>query len=861
MGKQWLGDSHGVMGFSMLALAALVAPHALAASVSAMDVKSEGDMVRLMLETSVGVFVDAGLNARGESMELRLKGVSQQERDLLLEKFSARPAVVKSVRVLPAEGDFVRVLLEFAKPVHVLDETVVVLSGDQSRWEIVLSTGEPRLPAVDAPALTQVRADKREGRLDIALLGSTGLVAEAAFLDKPHRLVVDLPGVPLAQAKLAAEKFHGEAGLIRSLRAIAPTPGQTRLVFELTEPADLVDTQGVLLEKQGQVLMSLVPDAGVQTAQTGALTGFGFEAVKGTMQFRLAGIGGSRVNAYTLESPSRLVVDFLGWKPEQVMTALARFRMNPPAGLGQARLDTTRTGSARVVFDLPSSAAFRSAKSVNLATESNSDALVETLLISLAPGADFNLQESIRRGPMNMRFRRELKDGREPGVVIRPLQLEGAGRYANAALRPEAGGDYGLLGMLSKAMTADPKYAAAKAEYDAAAEIVPQARSGVLPIAAFDYQRSVVRQDVTQASNPSFPTGASSYPNSSMTLTITQPLYKPQSRIKVDQAAIAIEQAKLNVVAAEQDLILRVATAYLNMLAANDGLELAQAEREATQRQFDLAKGRLEAGLGTIVQLRDTEARLALTHAKEIESQTRLDDAKVGIKEIVGEVALSVQGFKSDFEVSTPFPSSFEPWVDAAMEQNLALQSRKLAVDIAGLEIARQRAGNRPTLNLVGSFTRQDAGGSLYGAGQKSDVADIGLRLNIPLTDGGMTSSLTREAVARNEKAVQEHEMESRHTERLARSAFSSVVASTQTLGALRKAVIAQEGALQLRLEGFNSGLYNVVAVMDAYRLYHAAQRDFLQVRYDYLINRLKLKQAVGTLGRGDLEDIDVLTR
>ena len=112
MGKQWLGDSHGVLGFSMLAVATLVAPHALAASVSAMDVKSEGDMVRLMLETSVGVFVDAGLNARGESMELRLKGVSRQELDLLLEKFSARQTVIKSVRVLPAEGDFVRVLLE-----------------------------------------------------------------------------------------------------------------------------------------------------------------------------------------------------------------------------------------------------------------------------------------------------------------------------------------------------------------------------------------------------------------------------------------------------------------------------------------------------------------------------------------------------------------------------------------------------------------------------------------------------------------------------------------------------------------------------------------------------------------------------
>jgi outer membrane protein len=861
MGKRLLGGSIGALSMSMLALTSVFSSYSVAAPVSAIDVQGEGELVRLLLETSVGVFVDAGLSGRGQSLELRLKSVNKQDIEPLLEKIAGRHSLIISARVLPSQGDVVRVLLDFAKPVHVLDETIVALDGGKSRWEIVLAAGEPVLPAVDKPALSQVRATMRDGHLDIALLGSTGLVAEATFLEKPYRLAVDLPGVPLEQAKLAAEKFHSEAGLIRTVRAVAPRPGQTRLLFELTEPADLVDTQGLMVEKQGQVLMSLVPDSSVQVARAGALSAFGFEAVEGTMQFRLAGISGSRVNAYTLESPPRLVVDFLGWKPEQVMNAVARFRLNPPAGVGQARLDTTRTGSARVVFDLVTTAAFRSSRTVNLASESNSDALVETLLISLSPGPEFNLQEAVQRGPMNLRLRRELQGGREPGVVIRPLQLEGLGRYANAVLRPEAGREYGLLGMLSKALVVDPKYAASKAEFDAAAEVVPQAKAGILPIAAFDYQRSTIQQNVTHASNAGFPTGASNYPNSSMTLTITQPLYKPQSRIKMDQAAIALDQAKLNMVAAEQDLILRVATAYLNMLASSDGLELAQAEREATQKQQELAKARLESGLGTIVQLHDTDARLALTQAKEIEALTRLDDAKVGIKEIVGEAATAVKGFKADFEVTAPFPPTFEPWVDAAMEQNLALQSRKMAVEIASLEITRQRAGHKPTLNLVGSFSRQDSGGSLYGNGQKSDTADIGLRLNIPLTDGGMTSSLTRESVARNEKAIQEREQELRRTERLARSAFSSVQASSQTLGALRKAVVAQESALQSRLEGFNSGLYNVVAVMDAYRLYHASQRDYLQVRYDYLINRLKLKQAVGTLGRGDLEDIDALLK
>lgn len=859
MGKQLLGGSYSAMSISMLALTSFSPSYSFAAPVSVISVQGEAELVRLQFETSVGVFVKAGLNGSGQSLELHLNNVSKQDIEPLLEKIAGRHSLITAVKIIPVQGDFVHVLLEFSKSVHVLDETIVALAGGQSRWEIVLSAAEQPIPILEKPTLSQVSTYMRDGRLDIALLGSTGLVAEATFLEKPYRFAVDLPGVPFEQAKLAAEKYHGEPGLIRSVRAVAPSPGKTRLVFELSEPADLIDTQGVLLEKQGQVLMSLVPDASVQVARTGVLSGFGFEAIEGTQQFRLAGTAGSRVNAYTIESPSRLVVDFLGWKPGQVMDAVARFRLNPPVGVGKASVDMTRSGSARIVFDLLKPASFRSSRSVKLATDSNSDALVETLLISLTSGAESNLQDGIRRGPMNLRLRRELQDGREPTVVIRPLQLDGVGRYANAVLRPELGREYGLLGMLSKALLVDPKYAAAKAEFEAAAEVMPQARSGLLPIAAFDYQRSTVKQNVTQASNPGFPTGASSYPNGSMTMTITQPLYKPQSRIKMDQAAIAIDQSKLNVVAAEQDLILRVATAYLNLLATNDGLELALAEREATQKQHDLAKGRLESGLGTIVQLRDTEARLALTQAKEIEALTRLDDAKVGIKEIVGETATAIRSFKSDFDVTAPFPPAFEPWVDAAIEQNLALQSRKLAVEIAGLEITRQRAGHQPTLNLVGSFSRQDSGGSLYGAGQKSDTADIGLRLNIPLTDGGMTSSLTRESVARNEKALQEREQELRRTERMTRSAFSSVVASSQTLGALRKAVVAQESALKFRLEGFNSGLYTVVAVMDAYRLYHTAQRDFLQVRYDYLINRLKLKQAVGALGRGDLEDIDAL--
>ena len=143
----------------------------------------------------------------------------------------------------------------------------------------------------------------------------------------------------------------------------------------------------------------------------------------------------------------------------------------------------------------------------------------------------------------------------------------------------------------------------------------------------------------------------------------------------------------------------------------------------------------------------------------------------------------------------------------------------------------------------------------------RSQNTELGVRLSMPIFEGGMTTSLVRESVARQDKAREEHEQESRKTERLARSALLGVQSSAQTLSALRKSLVAQESALEAKEEGLRSGLYSVVQVVDAYRLYYAAKRDYLQARYDYLLNRLKLKQSVSSLSRNDLEDLAELLK
>ena len=834
-------------------------PWGLAVPITQLELKSSGELARLSMEAPLGMLIDAGVSGRGEAILLRLKGAEKADVEAHIAKFQKNP-LFKSARILPGEGDEVRLLLEFSRPISILDETILALPGQISRWEAVVGeAGAAKASVVVAPEIGQIDAARRNGRVDVTLTGSLGLVAEASFQDAPPRLVVNLPGVPLQQAVAAAGKFYGEAGLIKSVRAFAGKHNVTTLEFDLTETADLIDTQGLALDKQGQVILSLVPDARVDKKKAEKLGSLGFEVSDGVMQMRLVGVAGGRLNAYTIEEPSRLVVDFLGWKPEQVQEALARFGDRSVATLGKPRLDVTRLGSARAVFDLAVSAPFQNARALRLPVDGSVGTFADNYLISLSPKAGASQQLQARRHPLDLSFRRELMEGREPEIVVRPPTLDNADRYAMAALKPQGASQFSLMNLFGKAMETDAKYLAAKAEFDAAKEVAPQARAGYLPTASFDYQLSGVKQNILRAANVTFPTGETDYASTSLLLTITQPIYKPQAWIKMGQAELAVNQARLSVVAAEQDLILRVAVGYLGLLAANDGVDLARAERMAVEKQNEDAKLRLESGLGTVAHAQDTEARLSLTRAREIEAENRVEDARLALKEIVGENVSVVHGFKRDFAASTPLPSAPEPWVDASLEQNLALQGRGLAVEIASMEVRRQRAGHLPTLVLSGNLSRQDAGGSIYGEGQKSDEANLGLRFSLPLTDGGLTASLTREAVARKEKAVQEREQESRRTERLTRSSFNGVVTSAKTLEAMRQSVAAQESALETRLEGYRAGLYNVLAVMDAYRLYYAAQRDFLQARYDYLTNRLKLRQAVGSLSRGDLEDIAAL--
>lgn len=446
-----------------------------------------------------------------------------------------------------------------------------------------------------------------------------------------------------------------------------------------------------------------------------------------------------------------------------------------------------------------------------------------------------------------------------PTGIARRLAL-GAG-LLGALLLPLASHGETLQEVYDLARQGDPRFRSAQAEARAIGMAYDQARAGFLPSIKFDVERTRTRQRIVESQNPIFGAGSTTFPTDSDTLSITQPIFRKDLLARLEQARAVVQQAEFSVMAAEQDLQIRTTASYLSVLAASDSLALAQAERAAVGKVLDLARERLAMGLGTITNQYDAAARYAVTQARELEAANKLRDARQGLKEITGKVIERVQTLKEDFPLETPDPASVEQWVQSALDQNLGLRARAAAVEVARQEIERQRAGHYPSVNLLLSRNRKDTGSTLFGGGSNVQTTDLSVRLTVPIFEGGLTSAVTQEAVFRHQKALEDLEQERRGIERLARAAYDGTVGAVQLVQALKQSVASQQSALAAKEEGLKAGLFTLLPVLDAQRDLYLAKRDYEQARYDYLIYRMRLKQAVGTLSEDDILRISAALR
>lgn len=384
----------------------------------------------------------------------------------------------------------------------------------------------------------------------------------------------------------------------------------------------------------------------------------------------------------------------------------------------------------------------------------------------------------------------------------------------------------------------------AEYDYESAIQRLPLARSAFKPQlnAAFDAEFN----DQDNDDFKSFGVGR-------MSLELRQSLFNRENWAIVSQAKLGVKQAEAQLYAQKQNLILRTANTYFDVLRAQVEVQFSSSELEAIARQREQAERRFEVGLVPVTDVRTAQAQYDLAVAAEIGAKITLENALGAMQVLTGVQPVSISALAADMPLVAPDPANGEAWVDLALEQNLELVAARLAARTAEAGVSSIRGSRYPTLDLVG--TAQSVESEKFG--NDLEAGRIALQLQLPIYTGGRISSQVRQAKADSASAAQQLISQERTTAQLTRDSFRGVTGSIARANALGQALISTRKSAEATDAGFRAGTRTSVEVTSALRDVFRAESDYAGARYDYIINYLSLKAAAGTLTQADLTPIN----
>lgn len=403
----------------------------------------------------------------------------------------------------------------------------------------------------------------------------------------------------------------------------------------------------------------------------------------------------------------------------------------------------------------------------------------------------------------------------------------------------------GLKEVYELALQYDAEYSAAQYDLQSARESLPLARSTFRPQATFVGEAGIG----TLADD-----GEGLYEETSLALSISQSVFNRANSELLDQAKMGVMQAEAQYAAIGQALILRVATAYFDVLRAEANLEFSQSELEAIRRQLEQAEGRFEVGLVPITDVRAAQAQRDLAVAQEIDARNQLSTAREALLLISGVNPGELATLAEVLPLEPPKPANIDAWVDMAKEQNLELVIARLARDSSDTQIAIERAARYPTLDLVGSAASTTTGSPIS---SDADIAEIKLQLSVPILTGGRVNAQVAQAKAESLSRGEQLMAQVRTTTQQTRDGYRGVQASISRVSALKQALVSTQQSAEATEAGFRAGTRTSVEVLQALRDTFSARSDYAGARYDYILNRLNLQAAAGTLSENDVTAID----
>jgi outer membrane protein len=408
-----------------------------------------------------------------------------------------------------------------------------------------------------------------------------------------------------------------------------------------------------------------------------------------------------------------------------------------------------------------------------------------------------------------------------------------------------------LLQVYQQARVSNPDLRKSAADRDAAFEKINEARSPLLP-------QLGLGADYTYTNGYRDSNGVNSNVTSG-SLQLTQTLFDMSKwrALTLQEKAAGIQDVTYQT--DQQTLILNTATAYFNVLSAIDTLSYTEAQKQAIYRQLDQTTQRFNVGLVAITDVQNARSQYDSVLANEVTARNNLDNAVEALRQVTGNYypqlsSLNVDGFK------TNKPETVNALLKEAENRNLSLLQARLNQDLAREQIRQAQDGHLPTLDLTAST---GVSNTTYNGSKTNDPSrygdtdagqnKIGLSFSLPLYQGGMVNSQVKQAQYNFVGASEQLESSHRTVVQTVRSSFNNINASISSINAYKQAVVSAQSSLDAMEAGYSVGTRTIVDVLDATTTLYNAKQQLSSARYNYLINQLNIKSALGTLNEQDL--------
>ena len=436
--------------------------------------------------------------------------------------------------------------------------------------------------------------------------------------------------------------------------------------------------------------------------------------------------------------------------------------------------------------------------------------------------------------------------------------------WAFCCIRPLFATD--LMDVYHHALENDPKFKADYSNFLAKSESLPQAWSLLLPKLSIE---TLINRNGQYISTKDILVNQR-YNGNEWRISASQDVFNYQSWQQVQQADAMVKSALASFNDSAQKLILRTADAYFEILLSQDTLAFAESKKAANQRQLDQAKQRFNVGIDTMTSVYEAQAAFDQSTSEVIAAKNNLINKNQGLSKITDHLYEYLSPIRdSKVPLIKPEPNNVDQWVDIGLKQNYLLNSAKYHLQAARDNIKAKSSANWPVFSIRSSIvdTHLDNGpDNIKGIDSLASnilipnerrIATVSLNMSLPIFQGGLVASQTRQAKYEFQESGQKLEKIYRDVIVGSNIAFNTIIDGITKVEADRQTITAQENSLQSVSAQYDVGMRTMTDVVLAQRNLFRAQKQLANDQYHFIRAILNLKYQAGTLSVTDLEGIN----